>query len=73
MKSYKAVVRGEIYMPWQPTDVDLKIMGCYYESPIFSVAENMDNFDIIDYAYDTFFSEFKKVGIFNTLELVVVG
>ena len=47
MKHCRIIVRGRIIMPWVPTDEDLKIMDCYYESPVFSVEPNMDIFDIL--------------------------
>lgn len=60
-------------MPWVPTDEDLKIMGCYYESPAFSVEPDMDIFDILDYAYDRYFTDFSAIRIVDSLELVNVN
>lgn len=73
MKWYKVIIRGLIHMPWIPTDEDLKIMDCYYESPAFSAPAGMDIFDILDYAYDRFFPEFEKIRFVDTVEIVTVG
>ena len=70
MKHCRIIVRGRIIMPWVPTDEDLKIMGCYFESPIFSVAPDIDIFDILDYAYDRYFMEFQTVRIIESITLV---
>ena len=73
MKRCKIIVRGKIIMPWIPTDEDLKIMGCYYESPVFSVESDMDVFDILDYTYEKYFMDFRTIRIVDSLELVNVN
>ena len=73
MKRCSIIVRVRIIMPWIPTDEDLKVMGCYYESPVFSVEPSMDIFDILDYAYDRYFMEFRTIRIVDLLELVNVN
>ena len=73
MKSkYKIVVRGNIHMPWQPTDEDLRIMDCYYESPTFLADTNMDIFDIFDFAYEHYCMNFKNIRIIESIELVPI-
>lgn len=73
MKHCRIIVRGRIIMPWIPTDEDLKIMGCYYESPVFTVDPSKDIFDILDYAYDRYFTEFHTIRIVDSLELISVS
>lgn len=72
MKHCRIIVRGRIIMPWVPTDEDLKIMDCYYESPVFSVEPNMDIFDILDYAYDRYFMNFCSIRIVDSFTLINV-
>ena len=73
MKHCRIIVRGRIIMPWTPTDEDLKIMDCYFESSVFSVETDMDIFDILDYAYDRYFTDFSAIRIVDSLELVNVN
>lgn len=73
MKHCRIIVRGRIIMPWTPTDEDLKIMNCYFESPVFSVETDIDIFDILDYAYDRYFTDFSAIRIVDSLELVNVN
>lgn len=73
MKRCSIIVRGRIIIPWIPTDEVLKLMGCYYESPVFPVDPNMDIFDILDYAYDRYFTEFHTIRIIESIELFDVN
>ena len=73
MKRCRIIVRGRIIMPWIPTDEDLKIMGCYYESPVFSVEPNLNIYDILDYAYDRYFMNFCSIGIVDSFTLINVN
>ena len=72
MNRYKLVGRGKIIMPWKPTDDDLKIMDCFYESPAFCVDAKSDVCDILDFAYDRFSADFQHIRIPDTFELVPV-
>ena len=73
MKRYKLIVRGKIIMPWKPTDEDLKIMDCFYESPAFCVDAKTDVCDILDFACDRYSADYQRIRIPDTFELVPVG
>ena len=73
MNRYKLVVRGKIIMPWKPTDDDLKIMDCFYESPAFCVDAKSNVCDILDLACDRCSADFQHIRIPDTFELVPVG
>lgn len=73
MNRYKLIVRGKIIMPWKPTDDDLKIMDCFYESPAFCVDAKSNVCDILDLACDRYSADFQHIRIPDTFELVPVG
>ena len=49
----KVIVRDNIIMPDKiPTDTDLKVLNCYYESFVFEVDSNMEITEMLEYAYN---------------------
>ena len=73
MNRHKLIVRGKIIMPQKPTDDDLKIMDCFYESPAFCVDAKSNVCDILDLACDRYSADFQHIRIPDTFELVPVG
>ena len=72
MKRYYIIVRSQINMGRAVTDQDLKIMGCYYESPVFQADSNKGIVKIIEEAYTRFCSDPIKFRFAETVELVPV-
>ena len=73
MDKYKIIVRGDIRMPWPPSDIDLQIMDLYYESPVFTANKHTNIFDILDFAYDQYHMDFEGIRVINSVELVSVS
>ena len=66
---HKIIVRGNIHMPWSPTDNDLKALNNYYDSPAFLADTNANFFDVLDFAYDQYHMHFKNIRIINSILL----
>ena len=73
MNKYKIIVRGDIRMPWSPSDYDLQAMNCYYESPSFFADTRANIFDILDFAFDQYYTNFKNIRIIDSVELVPIS
>ena len=68
----KAIVRDNIIMPDRiPTDTDLKVMNCYYESLAFEIGPDMELEEKIEYAMNII-EPFTAHMYCDSIELVVV-
>lgn len=72
MERYYLIVRCAIHMGRTVTDEDLKIMNCYYETPIFYADTNLENVEIVDKAFSKFCAGCIAAGKVESVELVHV-
>ncbi len=61
-----------IHMPLSQTDDNLRIMGCYYESPIFYADPSREAIEIADEAFERFCSDDPHFRYTSSVELVPV-
>lgn len=54
MKKYLLIVRCQILMKRPVTDYDRKVLGCYHEIPFFCNAQNWEDVEMVDAAYEQF-------------------
>ena len=52
MKKYLLIVRCQLLTGWPVTNDDLKKAGLYHEIPFFCDAQNWENVEIVDAAYE---------------------
>lgn len=68
----KAIVRDNIFLPDRiPTDTDLKVLNCYYESFAFDIDSNMELEEKLEYAMNVI-EPFTAHMHRDSIELVVV-
>lgn len=54
MKQYYIVVRDNIHMPWIPSDYNLQVLNCWFRSPVVSLDESYEIFDVLDELVERF-------------------
>lgn len=73
MNKYKLIVRCQLNMGRPVTDFDLKVMDCYYETPVFYAKSGYENVEIVDEAYELFCTGKPEFRCTESVELVRVA
>lgn len=73
MEKYKLIVRCQLNMGRPVTDFDLKVMGCYYETPVFHAKSGYEDVEIVDEAYELFCAGKSEFRCIESVELVRVA
>ena len=72
MKKYLLIVRCQILMGRYVTDYDRKALGCYHEIPFFCNAQNWEDVEIVDEAYEQFCAGKPEFRYTESAELVCI-